>query len=225
MPRLSTIGFSKMVFEHLQNCFHPEDFACGFPQLFQLYSHIAQGHIPCRITHILEATCLLGTTKLLGGIHPIVVGEELYVFTICALCFQFRDAFATHFSLHQFGIAAKGECETMIHGIMCILDLHLDWVVLQLDVGNAFNLVSRGIIFQNLHAIGRGIIQLIPFVHAFYAFESPLFCNHHSHEGDVTIIPFAMGFHHGGPLGGALFALVLAHRCFIGGCLACSSFP
>jgi hypothetical protein len=50
-------------------------------------------------------------------------------------------------------------------------------------------------------------MQFIPFVYAFYAFESPLFHNHRNHEGNVTIIPSTMGTHQGDPLGGALFAL------------------
>jgi hypothetical protein len=63
--------------------------------------------------------------------------------------------------------------------------------------------------FIVLHAASGDIIQLIPFVRAFYAFESPLFYNHHNHEKDVKIIPSTMGTHQGDPLGGALF--VFAH--------------
>jgi hypothetical protein len=81
---------------------------------------------------------------------------------------------------------------------------------------------KRGQIFQKLHAIGEDIIQFIPFVCPFYAFESPLFYNHRSHEGDVTIIPFAMGTHiQGDPLGRALF--VLAHFKVL--CSIASHFP
>jgi hypothetical protein len=72
----------------------------------------------------------------------------------------------------------------MIHGIKCTLDLHPNWVVFQLDVVNVFNLVLRKIIFQELCATCGDIIQLIPFVRAFYAFESPLFYNHRNCEGD-----------------------------------------
>jgi hypothetical protein len=50
----------------------------------------------------------LTMTKLLGGIRPIAVGETLYRFTSQALCFQFHEAFATHFSPHQFGVTTKG---------------------------------------------------------------------------------------------------------------------
>ncbi len=57
-----------MVFEHFQNDFHPKDSASGFSQLFQLCSHIAQGHMPCQIAHIFRATRLLAMTKPLGGV-------------------------------------------------------------------------------------------------------------------------------------------------------------
>jgi hypothetical protein len=120
-------------------------------------------------------------TKPLGGICPIIVGEILYQFTSCVLCLQFHDAFVTYF--------------------------FLNWVVLQLDVMNVFNLVSKGVIFQEFHALGGFIIQLIPFVHAFYEFESPLFYSHHNHDGDVMVIPSAMGTRQGDPSRGALFAL------------------
>jgi hypothetical protein len=71
-------------------------------------------------------------------------------------------------------------------------------------VANAFNLMLRGVIFKKLHAASGNIMQFIPFVHAFYAFEFPLFYNHHNRESDVTVIPFAMGTYQGDPLGGPL---------------------
>jgi hypothetical protein len=137
--------------------------------------------------------------------------EPLYQFTSHALCFQFYDVFATHFYSHQFGIVTKGGCEIIIHDIKCTLNFHGNWVILQLDVAKAFNLVLKGIIFQRFYAIGGNIIQFIPFVCAFvcafYAFEFPLFYIHHNHEGNVIIIPFAMGILQGDPLGWALFTL------------------
>jgi hypothetical protein len=71
-------------------------------------------------------------------------------------------------------------------------------------MANAFNSVLRGVIFQEFHAEGGDIIQFIPFVCAFYLFESPLFCSHHNHESDDIIIPFAIGIHQGDPLGGTI---------------------
>jgi hypothetical protein len=39
---------------------------------------------------------------------------------------------------------------TVVHGIQMMLDLHLNWVVLQVDIRNSFNLVSQSAIFQEL---------------------------------------------------------------------------
>jgi hypothetical protein len=89
------------------------------------------------------------------------------------------------------------------------MPLHPNWVVFQLHVANTFNLMSKGVIFQERRVVGGNIIQFIPFVCAFYAFESPLFYNHHNCEGNIIIIPSIMGTWQGGPLGGALF--ILAH--------------
>jgi hypothetical protein len=61
--------------------------------------------------------------------------------------------------------------------------------------------MSRGVIFQELHAIGGDIIQFIHFVRAFYVFEFLLFYSHCNRDSDVTIIPFAMGTCQGDLLG------------------------
>jgi hypothetical protein len=67
--------------------------------------------------------------------------------------------------------------------------------------------MSRGVKFQELCALARDIMQFFFFVCAFYEFESPLFYNHCNCEGNVIIIPFAMGTCQCDPLGGALCAL------------------
>jgi hypothetical protein len=157
MPNLSTSNISGMVFKQLQKKIHPKDSVNGFPQRFQLCSHIAQGHISHQNAHILEVTCLLTMTKPLGGVHPIIIRETLYQFTSRVLCFQFLGAFATHLSSHQFGIVTKARCEIVIHGIKCTLDFHLGLVVPHLDIINAFNSMLGNVIFQKLCAIDGDI--------------------------------------------------------------------
>jgi hypothetical protein len=78
MPQLFANDLFGMVFEHLRGCFHSEDFASGFPQWFQLCSHITQGHIPHQIAHILGTAHFLTMTKPLGGVQPIAMEETLY---------------------------------------------------------------------------------------------------------------------------------------------------
>jgi hypothetical protein len=41
-----------MVFEHLNDYFHLEDFASGFSQLFQLCSRITHGHMSINVLHM-----------------------------------------------------------------------------------------------------------------------------------------------------------------------------
>jgi len=74
-------------------------------------------------------------------------------------------------------------------------------------VANAFNLVSIGVIFQELYATRGDIIQFIPFVRAFYAFKFPLFYSHCNHEGDVTASHLSWGFVKVILGGGTLFVL------------------
>jgi len=57
--------------------------------------------------------------------------------------------------------------------------------------------MSTRVIFKKIHAISGDT-----FICVFNAFKSPLFYNHHNHEGDVIIIPFAMGTHQSDPWGG-----------------------
>ncbi len=46
------------------------------------------------------------------------------------LVIRFKDTFAKHFSPHQFGVAMSGKCETIVHEVKAMLDLHSKWVVL-----------------------------------------------------------------------------------------------
>jgi hypothetical protein len=166
MPHLFTNNLSGIVFEYLWNYFHLEDSISGFPQLFHLCSHIAHGHIPRQIAHIRGAICLLTMIKPWGGVCPITMGEALYWPTNHTLCLQFHDAFATHFSLHQFAITIKGRCEAMIHRIKCTWDIHPNLVVLELDMVNVFNSMLKGVIFQKICATcGTSYNLSLSFVH------------------------------------------------------------
>ncbi|KAL2635415.1 hypothetical protein R1flu_006894 [Riccia fluitans] len=200
-----------MVFELLRDCFTPEDLASGFDLLFELCTHIAQGRVSPSMAYLLGASRLLALEKPSGGVRPIAVGEVLYRLVARTLGFQFREALADHFSPLQFGVATRGGCETIIHGLCATLDLHPDWVVLQVDIRNAFNIVSREAFFRELRAATDSIDQLFPFVRSFYARRSPLYFSHCSREDEVTLFSSESGTRQGDPLGGALFAL--AHLC------------
>jgi hypothetical protein len=71
-------------------------------------------------------------------------------------------------------------------------------------MANTFNSVAIGVIFQEIRVANGDIIQFIPFVCAFYAFQSPLFYGHRNCECDATIIPSTKGAPKGDPLGGII---------------------
>jgi hypothetical protein len=60
---------------------------------------------------------------------------------------HFHNVFSSHMSSHQLSMVIKDGCETMVHGIQSALDLHLDWVMLQVDIMNTFNTISCKAIF------------------------------------------------------------------------------
>jgi hypothetical protein len=97
-------------------------------------------------------------------VHPIAIGEVTDYLIACTLVIQFMDTFVEHFNPHQFGVTTRDGCEIMVHGIRTMLNLHLDWVVLKVDVYNAFNLMSRSDIFQELLFSLSSLDKLFPFV-------------------------------------------------------------
>jgi hypothetical protein len=57
----------------------------------------------------------------------------------------------------------------MVHGIQAILDVHLDWVVLQVDVVNTFYYILRKAISWEVRATKGQLFLLFHFVPSFYA--------------------------------------------------------
>jgi hypothetical protein len=120
-----------------------------------------------------------------------------------------------HFSPHQFGVTIHDESEIMVHGVWAMSHLHLDWVVLQVDVHNAFNLMSWSAICQKLQSSPNSLDQIFPFVWQFYACSSPLYFFQAFQHGDLIIL-LKSCTQQNDPLGGTLFALVHLHSlCFI----------
>ncbi len=79
----------------------------------------------------------------------------MFYWLVCkALCLQFWDVLFFHLSLHQFGVIVSDGCEVVVHGIRIVLDVHPDWVLLQVDVTNAFNIILCKAIFQKLRVKG-----------------------------------------------------------------------
>jgi hypothetical protein len=57
---------------------------------------------------------------------------------------------SSHLLPHQFGEAIKGGCKAVIHDIQAALNVHPNWMVLQINVVNIFNAILHETIFQKL---------------------------------------------------------------------------
>jgi hypothetical protein len=66
-----------------------------------------------------------------------------YCLIACTLAIQFMDTLTKHFSPHQFGVMTL----VGVKQWFMMLNLHPNWVVLQVGVCNAFNFVSQLAIF------------------------------------------------------------------------------
>ncbi len=53
-----------------------------------------------------------------------MIGEVICQLVVRTLA-QFKNTFAKHSSAHQFTETTSSECETMVHGVKIMLDLHL----------------------------------------------------------------------------------------------------
>ncbi len=99
------------------------------------------------MAQVIGASQLLILAKSFGGIRLIVMGKVFYHLVSKVSYLQFRDVFVFHLSPYQFGVVVKNGCEAVVHGIRATLDGHHDWVVLQIHIANAFNTISRKVIF------------------------------------------------------------------------------
>ena len=145
---------------------------------------------------------LIPLTKKDGGTRPIAVGETLRrLIGKCLL--QTPDVSASTKSLQprQVGVGVQGATELVGMGVQRLfdrLDPQGDWVLLQVDVKNAFNTVDRSAVLQGARNDVPGAYNWLAFC---YADRVPLFC-----QGSLLCWSQA-GVHQGdtcGPLGFAL---------------------
>ncbi|KAG6555109.1 hypothetical protein Mapa_003144 [Marchantia paleacea] len=81
---------------------------------------------------------------------------------------QHFSHFQEHLCSHQFGVTTTRGYEAVSLGTRALLDIHPDWIILQVDVENAFNNVSRASIFRELREAGGPLSIVISFVWSFY---------------------------------------------------------
>ncbi len=202
-PRRASPANSGLRYEHLKDlCLEDEEL---FELLFAICCIIAEGRISRRVAVMLTTGRLFAMAKLrVGGVRPIAVGQTLLRLSGRWLARQFREEFQTILAPFQFGVATRGGCEAVVHGVRAYLELHPGHVAVQTDVENAFNRVYRSAIFEELR---DRMPHLLPFVRATYGFDGQLV--YRRARGPV-FLSSAAGVRQGDPLSMPLFALAAA---------------
>ena len=139
-PRGSGAGPSGWYVEHFKALAGNIATADG---LYSVCHHIASGCFPDGVSKLLSASKLIALPKKNSDIRPIAVGESLRRLTAKAICLQNKESFASFLSPLQHGVSMKGGSECLVHHIQLLLESNPGWVILGLDVKNAFNSISR----------------------------------------------------------------------------------
>ncbi|XP_026412030.1 uncharacterized protein LOC113307792 [Papaver somniferum] len=110
----------------------------------------------------------------------------------------------THYliSNHQFGVGIPCGGESIMHAANRLLELKVDQdhlAMMLIDFTNAFNLVNRSVLINEVRERCPGISKWVEFC---YAKPAKLYYNEH-------ILSSAQGVQHGDPLGPMLFSLAL----------------
>ena len=159
---------------------------------------------PAGVREVLCASSLIPLQKKGGGLRPIAVGDTLR--RVVGKCLLRTEAVMTEFAClkpRQCGVGVKNAAEMVGMGLQRLVQSKAakgdhDYVVLQVDMRNAFNSVSRDAVLKGCMAKVPSAYNWLKFC---YGGASPLYCQGrlfcHSH----------VGVHQGdacGPLGFAL---------------------
>ncbi|CAI7843972.1 unnamed protein product [Closterium sp. NIES-53] len=200
-PRGTATGPSGWLIEHLRDTFL--SYQTHLPHLLRLFQNWLQGDLPQTVRPYFTTSNLVALQKPQGGVRPIAIGEILPRLLSRCVTLHFKQQIRDFFlpSL-QFGYAVSAGIEVMAHAVQPALSLYPEWVVLELDVANAFNSFSRSAMFNALR--DSLFSSLILFFRLFYAFPSSL---HYRSGPLIETLQSSSGVRQGDPCGPFLFAL------------------
>ena len=167
-----------------------------------LINVLLKGQAPKCLSQLISAAPLIALRKKDDGIRPIAIGETLRRLT-AKICLQKNHAAITqYFSPYQVGLNVKCGGEAIVHSVASIIERYgLDSSVsmLKIDFKNAFNLVNRSIIFEEVRRLFPSMSSWVEYC---YSDQPYLWFDRHE-------ILSCNGVQQGDPLGPFLFSLVL----------------
>ncbi len=108
----------------------------------------------------------------------LILGKVFLRLISCSIVLHLRGSIQEHLSPHQFGVLTFGGYETIHFGIRTLFDLHINWVVMQIDIENAFNNIFQAVIFKDVWDVGGPLVSIIPFIELFYGAHFFLYYQH-----------------------------------------------
>ena len=145
---------------------------------------------------------LLACNKKDGGIRPLAIGHTIRRLVSKCACHTMKEKFQAFFSPVQLGVGVKGGAETIVHAVehQILKNKNVaDYVLLKIDLENAFNRVDRT---KFLEFVKEKFPEIYHWVRCCYM-GAPLLL-----YGPYKLVS-AEGTQQGDPLGPALFSMVL----------------
>ena len=165
-PKLTAAGPSGLRIQHLIDAAEVPLQTPILHLLRAVINLLAAGKAPIEITAYLAGGNLTALNKYKPGcpfdVWPIAVGEALCRLVGKCLCAAVKVRAQQFFHPFQFGVACPLGAEQMIHGLRDCIEQHWienDFVVLKVDLKNAFNMVSRQAV---LNECGKHFPELLP---------------------------------------------------------------
>jgi hypothetical protein len=172
---------------------------------------VAAGRVPAAVRGLYTASRLIPLSKQRTDgrrdVRPVSVGEVFVRLPGRALCLRVRGDLKRIFLPVQFGVGVPCGAELIVRLIQRALRVRPGWVLLVLDLYNAFNEVERCAVFEAVEHYG--LTDLLPYLQFAYGTASEL---RYQGGGSTEVLSSERGVRQGDPLGPALFALAV-HRC------------
>ena len=149
-PKATACGPSGLRMQHLLDAAEVQVPTSISSSLKDIVNLLASGKVPSCVSKYLAGGSLTALVKdrpdSSPDVRPIAVGEALRHLVGKCLCLVTNSKVADFFDPLQFGVACSSGAEKVIDRLRNCMDKHWnteDFVVLKVDMRNAFNVVSR----------------------------------------------------------------------------------